>query len=43
MKQLLGMAREKKEKDGPKPIGLAGKNLNLNKFAQPSYPPPSES
>lgn len=41
MKQLLGMAREKKEKGETKPMGMAAKNTNLNKFAQPSYPPPS--
>jgi len=38
MKQLLGMAREKKDKEPPKPIGL-GKGLNLNKFQPQQYQP----
>lgn len=42
MKQLLGMAREKKEKEGPKPIGIS-KQLNLNKMPQPAYQQPSDS
>lgn len=37
MKQLLGMAREKKEKEVPKPIGLQ------KKLVQPQFQPPSES
>lgn len=38
MKQLLGMAREKKDKEPPKQPGF-GKGLNLNKFQQPQYQP----
>ena len=41
MKQLLGMARDKKDKDGPKPPAL-NKQLNLNKFAQQYQPEPSD-
>ena len=41
MKQLLGMARQKKDKDIPKQPAL-NKQLNLNKFAQQYQPEPSE-
>jgi hypothetical protein len=37
MKQLLGMSRDKKEKEGPKSIALQKKPV------QPQYQPPSES
>jgi hypothetical protein len=38
MKQLLGMAREKKDKEPPKQPAL-GKGLNLGKFQQQQYQP----
>ena len=42
MKQLLGMAREKKEKEGPKPV-TNNKSNPINKISKPVYDPPSES
>jgi len=46
MKQLLGMAREKKEKDGGFGQKQVSNNINLlqkNKQPPPKYQPPSES
>lgn len=36
------MARDKKDKEGPKPVG-ASKQLNINQFSKLSYGAPSES
>ena len=41
MNQLLGMARDKKDKDVPKQPAF-NKALNLNQFSQPFQPEPSE-
>ena len=42
MKQLLGMARQKKEKEGPRPI-TNDKSNPVSKISKPIFEPPSES